>query len=101
MAKSPRIAVIGSANIDLTTFTGRFPKPGGTIFGQKCDMGFGGKGANQATASRLCGAFVFEAARVGSDVFDPATIENSKKLGIATTHLKEVEGVCSGVFLIL
>ena len=56
MAKIPRIAVVGSANIDLTTFTDRFPKPGETIFGQKFDLGFGGKGANQATASRLCGA---------------------------------------------
>ena len=56
MAKIPRIAVVGSANIDLTTFTDRFPKPGETIFGQKFDLGFGGKGANQATAARLCGA---------------------------------------------
>ena len=31
MAKSPRIAVVGSANIDLTTFTDQFPKPGETI----------------------------------------------------------------------
>ncbi len=56
MAKIPRIAVVGSANIDLITFADRFPKPGETIFGQKFDLGFGGKGANQATASRLCGA---------------------------------------------
>ena len=42
MAKIPRIAVVGSANIDLTTFTDRFPKPGETIFGQKFDLGFGG-----------------------------------------------------------
>ena len=52
MAKIPRIAVVGSANIDLTTFADRFPKPGETIFGQKFDLGFGGKGANQAAASK-------------------------------------------------
>ena len=97
MAKIPRIAVIGSANIDLTTFTDRFPKPGETIFGQKFDLGFGGKGANQATASRLCGASVFMVARVGSDLFGPATIENFKKLGIDTTHVKQVHGMSSGV----
>ena len=85
MAKIPRIAVVGSANIDLTTFTDRFPKPGETIFGQKFDLGFGGKGANQATAAKLCGASVFMVARVGSDLFGPATIENFKKLGIDTT----------------
>jgi ribokinase len=97
MAKRPRIAVVGSANIDLTTFTDRFPKPGETIFGQKFDLGFGGKGANQAVAARLCGADVFMVARVGSDLFGPATIENFKKLGIDTTHVKQVEGLSSGV----
>src|SRR5580700_1532438 len=97
MPKRPRIAVIGSANIDLTTFTDRFPKPGETIFGQKFDLGFGGKGANQAVAARLCGADVFMVARVGSDLFGPATIDNFKRLGIDTSHVKQVEGLSSGV----
>src|SRR6266581_162120 len=82
MPKRPRIAVVGSANVDLTTFTDRFPKPGETIFGQKFDLGFGGKGANQAVASKLFGA---------------ATIQNFKKLGIDATYVKQVEGVSSGV----
>jgi len=97
MPKRPRIAVVGSANVDLTTFTDRFPKPGETIFGQKFDLGFGGKGANQAVASKLCGAEVFMVARVGSDLFGPATIQNFKKLGIDATYVKQVEGVSSGV----
>ncbi len=97
MAKRPRIAVIGSANIDLTTFAEHFPKPGETIFGDRFDLGFGGKGANQAVAARLCGAEVFMVARVGSDLFGPATIENFRKLGIDPTHVKQVEGVSTGV----
>ncbi len=97
MVRRPRIAVVGSANVDLTTFTDRFPKPGETIFGEKFDLGFGGKGANQAVAARLCGADVFMVARVGSDLFGPATIDNFKKLGIDTTHVKQVEGLSSGV----
>src|SRR6184192_4937489 len=97
MPKRPRIAVVGSANVDLTTFTDHFPKPGETIFGQKFDLGFGGKGANQAVAAQLCGAEVFMVARVGSDLFGPATIQNFKKLGIDATYVKQVEGVSSGV----
>jgi ribokinase len=97
MAKRPRIAVVGSANIDLTTFADHFPKPGETIFGQKFDLGFGGKGGNQAVAARLSGADVFMVARVGNDLFGPATIENFRKLGIDTTHVKQVEGWSSGV----
>jgi ribokinase len=97
MIKRPRIAVVGSANIDLTTFADQFPKPGETIFGQKFDLGFGGKGANQAVAARLCGAEVFMVARVGSDLFGPATIENFKKLGIDAREVKQVQGLSSGV----
>ena len=97
MAKRPRIAVVGSANIDLTTFTNQFPKPGETIFGQSFDLGFGGKGANQAVAARLCGAEVFMVARVGSDLFGPATIENFKNLGIDTSQVKQIPGMSSGV----
>ena len=36
-------------------------------------------------------------ARVGDDLFGPATIENFKKLGINTTHVKRIKGVSSGV----
>jgi len=97
MAQRPRIAVVGSANVDLTTFTNQFPKPGETIFGQNFDLGFGGKGANQAVAARLCGADVFMIARVGSDLFGPATIENFRKQGIDATHVKPIEGLSSGV----
>jgi ribokinase len=97
MAKRPRIAVVGSANVDMTTFTDQFPKPGETIFAQKFDLGFGGKGANQAVAARLCGAEVFMVARVGSDLFGPATIENFRKHGIDATHVRKVEGLSSGV----
>jgi ribokinase len=97
MAKRPRIAVVGSANVDLTTFNDRFPRAGETIFAERFDLGFGGKGANQAVAARLCGADVSMVARVGDDLFGPATIENFKKLGIEAEHVKIVEGVSSGV----
>ena len=97
MARRPRIAVVGSANVDLTTFTDEFPRPGETIFGLRFDLGFGGKGANQAVAARLCGADVSMVARVGSDLFGPATIQNFKRLGIGAEQVKIVKGVASGV----
>jgi ribokinase len=97
MDKRPRIAVVGSANVDMTTFADHFPKPGETIFGQKFDLGFGGKGANQAVAARLCGSDVYMVARVGDDLFGPSTIKNFEKLGIDATHVRQVNGVSSGV----
>jgi ribokinase len=97
MPSSPRIAVVGSANTDLTTFTDVFPRPGETLFGKSFDLGFGGKGANQAVASRLCGAEVLMVAKVGDDLFGQATINNFASFGIDTTHVQIVEGASTGV----
>src|ERR1051325_5415575 len=94
---APKIVVVGSANVDLTTFTDAFPRPGETIFGREFHLGFGGKGANQAVAARLCGAEVAMIARVGDDLFGPATIGNFQALGIDTTHVEVTPGVSSGV----
>ena len=96
-AKESMIVVVGSANVDLTTFNEVFPRPGETIFGKKFDLGFGGKGANQAVAARLCGASVGMVAKVGSDLFGPATIRNFESQGIDATCVGIAEGVSSGV----
>ena len=97
MNHPPHIAVVGSANVDLTTFTDQFPRPGETIFGDRFHLGFGGKGANQAVAARLCGAEVSMIARIGDDLFGPATIQNFSSRGIDTSHIATTHGVSSGV----
>jgi ribokinase len=97
MARPPRIAIVGSANTDLTTFADSFPRPGETIFGNHFDLGFGGKGANQAVAARLCGADVVMVAKLGADLFGEATVKNFASFGIDTTHVRISAGVPSGV----
>ena len=97
MASPPRIVVVGSANVDLTTFVDTFPRPGETVFADRFDLGFGGKGANQAVAARLCGAEVEMVARVGDDLFGPATREHLRTLGVGVAHVQQVPEVSSGV----
>ncbi|MGA2194674.1 MAG: ribokinase [Bryobacteraceae bacterium] len=97
MKTEPHIAVVGSANVDLITFTDQMPRPGETIFGREFDLGFGGKGANQAVAARLCGARVSMIARVGDDLFGPATIRNYQARGIDASRVLVTPGVSSGV----
>jgi ribokinase len=97
MTNTPKIAVIGSANTDLITFASAFPRAGETIFGTSFDLGFGGKGANQAVAARLCGGDVLMVAKVGHDLFGEATLKNFASLGIDTTHVKVVEDAPTGV----
>jgi ribokinase len=89
--------VVGSANVDLTTFTDEFPRPGETILGKSFHLGWGGKGANQAVAARLCGADVAMVARVGGDLFGPATIENLSSHGIDVQNVRITEGTSTGV----
>jgi ribokinase len=89
--------VVGSANVDLVTFASRFPRAGETVFGTHVDVGWGGKGANQAVAARRCGADVDMVARVGADLFGPPTIENFLAQGIGAEHVRIVEGTSSGI----
>jgi ribokinase len=97
MTRTPRIAVVGSAVTDLTTFSDAFPRAGETLFGKRFNLGFGGKGANQAVAARLCGAEVLMVARVGNDLFGEATLKNFASFGIDTTHVHVVQGTSTGV----
>lgn len=93
----PRIAVVGSLNTDLTTFLEVVPRAGETLFGTNFVIGFGGKGANQAVAARLCGAEVMMVGRVGRDLFGEAIRKNLAVLGIDATHVHATEGAPTGV----
>src|SRR5580704_1578175 len=97
MPNKPHIVVVGSANIDLTTFTDAMPRAGETIFGREFHLGFGGKGANQAVAAARCGARVSMVARVGDDLFGEATIRNFASRGVDASHVLITPGLSSGV----
>ncbi|MGH8316635.1 MAG: ribokinase [Steroidobacteraceae bacterium] len=101
MADKPRIAVVGSANTDLQFMTDVVPRGGETVFGRAFDMGFGGKGANQAVAAALCGADVEMVAAVGGDLLGVETVKNFNSLGVRTSAVRVVPGVATGAALIL
>lgn len=101
MSKTPRIVVVGSANTDLQFMSDTLPRGGETIFGTGFDMGFGGKGANQAAAASLCGAQVAMVAAVGGDLLGTETIRNFKSLGVDTSGVRVIEEAATGAALIL
>lgn len=84
----PRVCVVGSSNIDLTFRTARLPRPGETLAGQDFQLGFGGKGANQAVMAARIGAAVAMVARVGGDVFGEQSLHNYLKHGIDATQVR-------------
>lgn len=92
----PKICVVGSANIDQISYVDKIPNDGETVFGDSYQMGFGGKGANQAVMAGLLGAEVYMICCLGSDVYKDMTIDNFKSNGVATDYIQIVEG-SSGV----
>ena len=97
-----RILVLGSSNVDLIVKVPRFHEPGETIIGENLVTVFGGKGANQAIASKRLGGKVTFITKLGEDhygqayreyliknSFDRKSILNDKQLptGIALIEL--------------
>ncbi len=72
---APKICVIGASNIDLISYAPRLPKMGETLPGTRFQMGFGGKGANQAVMAAKLGAEVAMLTKVGEDIFGPRYVE--------------------------
>jgi len=92
----PVIAVVGSLNIDLVAYTARVPSAGETVIGDRFQMGFGGKGANQAVMAARLGARVSMVGALGDDVYAGMTRENLQGQGVDATLIARVAG-SSGV----
>lgn len=91
------IWVVGSTMIDMIAYAERVPGPGETVIGQRFQMGFGGKGANQSVMARRLGAEVGIINCLGTDIFGDQTIENFQSLGIDTRFVTRTSEVSSGV----
>ena len=93
----PKICVVGACNIDLVSYVPRMPALGETLHGTRFQMGFGGKGANQAVMAAKLGAGVTMIAKLGRDVFGEDTRKNFERLGIDTRHVHFTDQAFSGV----
>ena len=98
---TPKIAVVGSLNMDLVTRTPRIPSPGETILGRAFFTAPGGKGANQAVAAARLGARVSMIGRVGEDDFGNALRQTLIADGIDCTYLFPDNDARTGVASIL
>lgn len=95
--ESAKVTIVGSNMVDLITYMERMPRKGETIFGKDFEMGFGGKGANQAVAASRLGTEVNMVTKVGDDMFGPETVDNFENNGINTDHVEVVGDESSGV----
>lgn len=96
-----RIVVVGSLNMDLVISTPRMPEMGETILGNGFMTVPGGKGANQAVAAARLGGSVTMIGCAGDDLFGGNLIENLKSNGIDTANIKRLQGIPTGIAVIL
>src|SRR5262249_43190352 len=87
--------------VDLTFRTPRLPRPGETLAANGFQVGFGGKGANQAVAAARLGADVRFVARLGGDAFGQETLRHYRAAGRDVTHVRVDAGRPSGVAAIV
>lgn len=73
------VIVVGSINVDLTSYLSRWPGVGETIAAQGTRIGLGGKGANQAVAAARLGASVTLIAATGNDGFGKDAVEKLRE----------------------
>lgn len=95
-----KLGVVGSINMDMTVTADKIPLKGETIKGHEISYIPGGKGANQAVAAARLGAEVTMFGCVGQDEHGRLLIENLKKEGIKTTHIKTIKDQTTGLAII-
>ena len=96
----PLIIVLGGINMDLVTFSPRFPKPGETVVGTRFVTYAGGKGANQAVAAARMGARSAMVGRVGGDIFGPQLLDGLAAAGVDISGVSVNPDESSGIAVI-
>ncbi len=100
MTGRPRLAILGSLNMDISVAVPQLPAPGQTVLGAAAVIAPGGKGANQAVAGARLGAAVRMAGCTGADDFGAALVAGLAAEGIDVTAVRAVPGQPTGVALI-
>jgi ribokinase len=83
------------------SYVDRMPKAGETIHSQTFEIGFGGKGSNQAIAASRLGCKTSMIGKVGDDPYGKSYKEHFVKEGIDVEFLEMVNGAYSGIALIV
>jgi ribokinase len=96
----PRVAVVGSINLDLVARVRHLPRPGETVADAQLSKVPGGKGANQAVAAARHGAEVRFVGAVGDDDFGTLAVEGLREARVDLSATQVVPAA-TGIALIL
>ena len=98
---TPKVAVVGSLNIDLVCHATRRPDKGETIIGDAFDIFTGGKGFNQATAAARLGAEVTLVGSVGADPFGEMLLTATENERIDSRFVRKRTDTGTGIATIV
>ena len=98
--KLPRIAVLGSINLDLVLRCAKLPQPGETVLAGSSAETAGGKGANQAVAAARLGGQVTMIGRVGDDVFGERLLTGLSRENMDTSLVWPTAACASGMAIV-
>jgi ribokinase len=98
--RPPRVAVVGSLNLDLVARCESLPRPGETVGGAALDRFPGGKGANQAVAAARLGAVVEMIGAVGADPEGEALVAALERANVDAAKVATVDAP-TGTALVL
>ena len=101
MNDGPRIAVVGSVNLDLVAFCRRLPWPGETIEALEFERVPGGKGANQAVAAARLGADVWFVGCVGDDDHGRLALAGLEEAGVDLSGVQMVDEPTGVAFVVV
>lgn len=94
------VVVFGSTNIDIVTHPEHLPRPGETVFAGSARFSMGGKGANQAIASRRLGSPVRFYSVIGKDSFGEMALDFLRKENINTDTIRISDATSTGLAFI-
>ena len=98
---TPKVAVVGSLNVDLVCRAARWPRKGETLIGDAFDIFTGGKGFNQATAAARLGAAVTLIGSVGTDPFGEMLLTATENENIHSEFVKKQRDIGTGIATIV
>ena len=93
------VTVVGSINIDLTSYLDRWPKVGETVAVRQTSISLGGKGANQAVAATRLGSKTNLIGTIGKDGFGQDAVRQLHDFGV-DAWLMELTNTATGMAFI-
>lgn len=100
-SSKPKIAVVGSINMDLVVRCDHLPAKGETVIAHSSVELPGGKGANQAVAASRFGGDVSMIGRVGNDSFANRLLDKLSQENVSVHHVQKSEECASGLAVVM